>query len=164
MTPLAVRLDRRVKENTLVEIDDEERTNSIGLFNTAEAWRLSAMALQAQRVKSGHTDQPVRFLYRHAIELYLKALLRQRYGVKKLEDFGHKMKRLAKKAQSVGLTITDDASAVFSLIGDTEVLIEFLYIRTGAKTLPTLEALSRTCNSVRDGVRSLLRHNNVPVR
>jgi HEPN domain-containing protein len=157
MTPLAVRLDRRVKENTLVEIDDEERTNSIGLFNTAEAWRLSAMALQAQRVKSGHTDQPVRFLYRHAIELYLKALLRQRYGVKKLEDFGHKMKRLAKKAQSVGLTITDDASAVFSLI-------EFRYIRTGAKTLPTLEALSRTCNSVRDGVRSLLRHNNVPVR
>jgi hypothetical protein len=84
--------------------------------------------------------------------------------VKKLEDFGHKMKRLAKKAQSVGLTITDDASAVFSLIGDTEVLIEFRYIRTGAKTLPTLEALSRTCNSVRDGVRSLLRHNNVPVR
>lgn len=146
----------------MVEIDDEERTNSIGLFNTAEAWRLSAMALQAQKVKSGHADQPVRFLYCHAIELYLKALLRQRYGVKKLEDFGHKIKRLAKKAQSMGLTI--DAAAVFSLIGDTEVLIEFRYVRTGAKTLPTHEALSRTCNSVRDGVRSLLRHNNVPVR
>ena len=74
------------------------------------------------------------------------------------------MKRLVKEAQTMGLTITDDDAEVFFLIGDTSVLIEFRYIRTGAKTLPTLEALSRTCNSVRDGVRSLLRHSNVPVR
>jgi hypothetical protein len=149
----------------MAEIDHEERTNSLGLFNTAEAWRLSAMALQGeQRVESGHAEQPVRFLYCHAVELYLKALLRQKYHVKKLEDIGHKMKRLVKEAQAMGLTITEDDAAVFSLIGDTEMLTEFRYIRTGAKTLSTLEALNRTCNSVRDGVRSLLRHNNVPVR
>ena len=74
----------------MTKIADEERTNSMGLFNTAEAWRLSAMALQAQRVKSGHADQPVRFLYCHAVELYLKALLRQKHGVRKLENIGHK--------------------------------------------------------------------------
>ena len=91
-------------------------------------------------------------------------MLRQKHGVKKLEDIGHKMKRLVKKAQTMGLTITDDDAAVFSLIGHTDVLIEFRYIRTGAKTLPTLEALNLACNSVRDGVGKLLRNNNVPVR
>jgi hypothetical protein len=122
------------------------------------------MALKAQRVQSGHADQPVRFLYCQAIELYLKALLRQKYGVKKLEDIGHKMERLVKKAQTMGLTITDDDAAVFSLIGNTGVLIEFRYIRTGAKTLPTLEELNLACNNVRDGIGKLLRNNNVPVR
>jgi len=155
---------RTIGTNAMTEVNDDERTNSLGLFNSAEAWRLSAMALQVQRAQSGHADQPVRFLYCHAVELYLKALLRQKYGVKKLLDIGHKMKRLVKEAQAMGLTITDDDAAVFSLIGDTDVLIEFRYIRTGAKTLPSLEALNLACNSVRDGVGKLLRNNNVPVR
>jgi hypothetical protein len=136
----------------------------MGLFNTAEAWRLSAMALQANRVQSGHADQPVRFLYCHALELYLKALLRQKYGVARLKKIGHKTKRLVKEAQKLGLTITDGDAAVFSLIGDTDVVMEFRYIRTGSKTWPTLEALNCTCNSIRDGAGNLLRNQNVPVR
>jgi hypothetical protein len=84
--------------------------------------------------------------------------------VKKLLDIGHKMKRLVKEAQAMGLTITDDDAAVFSLIGDADVLIEFRYIRTGTKTLPTLKTLNLACNSVRDRVGKLLRNNNVPVR
>jgi hypothetical protein len=35
--------------------DDEERTNSLGLFNTAEAFRLSAMALP---IRHGHAEKP----------------------------------------------------------------------------------------------------------
>jgi len=34
--------------------DDDERTNSIGLFNTAEAYRLSAMELS--QIKHGHAE------------------------------------------------------------------------------------------------------------
>ena len=34
--------------------DDDERTNSMGLFNTAEAFRLSAMALEDEKVRIGH--------------------------------------------------------------------------------------------------------------
>jgi hypothetical protein len=85
-------------------------------------------------------------------------LLRRKYGVKKLSDIGHKMKRLLKDAQ------TDDDAAVFSLIGDTDVLIEFRYIRTGAKTWPTLEELNRACNNIRNCVGNLLQKNKLPVR
>jgi hypothetical protein len=91
-------------------------------------------------------------------------LLRRKYGVKKLSDIGHKMKRLLKDAQTMGLIITDDDAAVFSLIGDTDVLIEFRYIRTGAKTWPTLEELNRACNNIRNCVGNLLQKNKLPVR
>jgi len=40
--------------------DDDERTNSMGLFNTAEAFRLSAMALEDEKVKIGHAASPIR--------------------------------------------------------------------------------------------------------
>ena len=50
---------RTIGTNAMTEVNDDERTNSLGLFNSAEAWRLSAMALQTQRVQSGHADQPV---------------------------------------------------------------------------------------------------------
>ena len=39
--------------------DDDERTNSMGLFNTAEAFRLSAMALEDEKVKIGHAASPL---------------------------------------------------------------------------------------------------------
>jgi hypothetical protein len=68
------------RQKTPEEIaDDNERTNSMGLFNTAEAYWMSAVALQAAKVRAGHASQPVRFLYYHAIELYLKAWLRQHF-------------------------------------------------------------------------------------
>jgi hypothetical protein len=47
---------------------DDDRTTSMGLFNTAEAYRLSAIALdQAPQVlRTGHAAKPVQFLYSHA--------------------------------------------------------------------------------------------------
>ena len=68
--------------------DHNDRTNSIGLFNTAEAYWLSASKLAAAEVRHGFADLPVRTLYYHAIELYLKALLRQHYSVDELQSKG----------------------------------------------------------------------------
>ena len=105
--------------------DDDERTNSMGLFNTAEAYWLSAMALEKANVKSGHADSPVRFLYYHALELYLKALLRQKHSVDLIrEKFGHKTRRLVKEAEKLGLVADDEDRQVFSLMGDTDAVIE----------------------------------------
>jgi hypothetical protein len=93
-------------------INDDERTNSMGLFNTAEAWRLSAMALQSAKVASGHAARPVRYLYFHAIELYLKALLRQKHSVDTLEKkFRHDTNRIVQEAQALGLVIDDQDAA-----------------------------------------------------
>jgi hypothetical protein len=99
-------------------INDDERTNSMGLFNTAEAWRLSAMALQSRKVASGHAEQPVRYLYFHAIELYLKGLLRQKHSVAALEKkFRHDTNRIVQEAQALGLVIDDQDAALLLLMG-----------------------------------------------
>jgi hypothetical protein len=145
--------------------DDEDRTNSLGLFNTAEAYWLSAMALEEAKVKNGHAHTPVRFLYYHSLELYLKALLRQKHSVEKIrEKFGHKMERLVEEAEKLGLVVADEDREVFSIMADTDAVIEARYIRTGAKTWPTFEALRRTCKSVRGGVGGYLRKAGVLVR
>lgn len=54
----------------------------------AEAYRLSAMALETTKVRIGHADSPIRFLYYHALKLYLKALLRQKHNVEMSESVG----------------------------------------------------------------------------
>jgi HEPN domain-containing protein len=141
--------------------DDDARTNSLGLFNTAEAYRLSAMALP---IRHGHADKPPRFLYCHALELYLKALLRQKHSIVTVRKLGHRIKLLMREAETLGLVVGDDDRAVLTLIDDTDAMIDSRYIRTGTKRLATLDALSRTSKSIRDAVGTVLRRNRVPVR
>jgi hypothetical protein len=69
----------------MTTIDADERKTSMGLFNTAEAWRLSAIALQSAKVDSGFAEHPLRYLHFFALELYLKALLRQKHSVATLQ-------------------------------------------------------------------------------
>jgi hypothetical protein len=147
-------------------INDDERTNSMGLFNTAEAYRLSAIKLRAgKKVKSGHADTPIRMLYYHALELYLKALLRQKHSVKTLkEKFGHNIPKLTKEAEALGLPLMDEDRTVFTIISETDAVNEARYIKTGPKTFPTFEALDRTCNSIRKSVGNILRKKGVMVR
>ena len=142
--------------------DDDERTNSLGLFNTAEAYRLSAMSLP---IRHGHADKPPRFLYCHALELYLKALLRQKHSMATVRDkFGHQIKLLMREAEMLGLIVRENDRTVLTLIDDTDAMIDARYIRTATKALVALEALDRTCKSIRDGVGTILRSNRVPVR
>ena len=81
--------------------------------------------------RGGHADSPVRTLYYHAIELYLKALLRQHYRVDELQNkFRHNIKRMRAKAEKSGLSLMDEDREVLALMkGD--VLIRARYIRTG---------------------------------
>jgi hypothetical protein len=142
--------------------DDDERTTSLGLFNTAEAFRLSAMALPD--IKHGHAEKPRRFLYCHALELYLKALLRQKHSVATVRKFGHRISLLAPEAETLGLVVGDSDRAVLALIDDTDAMLDSRYIRTGSKRLVTLKALCRTCQNIRDRVGTILANNDVPVR
>jgi hypothetical protein len=142
---------------------DEDRTNSMGLFNRAEAYRLSAMALENRQLR--HVHEPIEFLYCHSVELYLKALVRQKHGVKKLQKkFSHNIGRLVRAAEKLGLNISQHDHELLAMMNDTDMMIESRYIRTGTKTRPTFAALRYTSKNVRDGVGSLLRQNGVMVR
>ena len=145
--------------------DQDERTNSMGLFNVAEAYRLSAEALRKAGVDAGHADHPIRFHYYHAVELYLKALLRLRHDVETIrQEYGHKTLRLVREAENLGLLVDDEDREIYGLIGDTDAVIDSRYIRTGWKTSPTIEALGTTCLSLRSEVGRLLHRASVEVR
>jgi hypothetical protein len=153
------------KNKTAEEIqDDNERTNPMGLFNMAEAYRLSALALENAKVAAGHADSPIRFLYYHALELYLKALLRQKYSIDTIEGFRHKFQRLVAEAEKLGLVVMDEDREIFSMMIDTDTVIEARYIRTGTKTYPTLEGLRRTSSRMRESVGDFLRDAGIAVR
>jgi len=144
--------------------DDNARTTPLGLFNTAEAYRSSAAVLEQAKLRGGHADSPIRFLYFHAIELYLKALLRQEHNVDAIKSsFGHSIRQLVPEAERLGLCVADEDREIFSLMMDTDAVIEARYVRTGAKTWPTLEGLNRTCASIREQVGKLLREANIAV-
>src|ERR1700747_691870 len=121
------KLPESLGEATLAQLantDLDERTNSLGLFNFAEAYRLSAIALQLENIAHGHAHTPVRTLYHHAIELCLKALLRQRYSVAVLtKRFRHDIKRMTKEVEKLGLTPTAEDREVFSILTETKAFI-----------------------------------------
>jgi hypothetical protein len=99
---------KRKKSNQEIA-EENQRTNSMGLFVTAEAFAVSARALEANPIKHGFRLSPVHVLYFHAIELYLKALLRQKYSVHDLENkFRHNIKRMTKEAKKLGLKISKE--------------------------------------------------------
>jgi hypothetical protein len=152
--------------------DDDDRMTSMDLFITAEAYRQSAIVLEEKTLwrapaKIGHAQMPLRFLYSHALELYLKALLRTKYSIDAVEKFRHSIKRLVKEAEEFGLVVNCADRDLFAIMADTKALIEMRYILTGAKTVGEvveIENLHRTCKSVRDSVGGLLRNAGVIVR
>jgi hypothetical protein len=125
------------------KIDDDERTNAVGLFNTARSYWRSAEHLNAARLEVTHQQAPVTFLFCHAIELYLKAYLRGAgQSVAQLKQIGHRVANLATSAVNSGLAIRPEQLEILGHIDDADVAIEARYIVTGFKQLPTNDALS----------------------
>jgi hypothetical protein len=125
------------------DIDDEGRTNAVGLFNTARSYWRSAEHLNAANLKVTHPQAPVTFLFCHAIELYLKAYLRGAgSNLAQLKKIGHRVANLARSATESGLAIGPEQSEILSHIDDADIAIEARYIVTGFKNLLTNEALS----------------------
>jgi HEPN domain-containing protein len=144
---------------------DDERTTSLRLFNMAEAFRRSAMVLEDEKknVGVGHAPDVVRFCYYHALELYLKALLRRKHSVEALRNkYGHDLGRLLEAAKALGLVAIDQDRKLLSKI-DTEAMLGARYIQTGSKNWQA-EKLRQTCERVGDGVGDLLHKAGVLVR
>lgn len=148
-------------------MDEAERVTPIGLFNFAETYWTAAKALKRSKARSTHRESPIRFLYYHSIELYLKAFLRlhghtpQQLRSKK---FGHSTRDLTERAEKLGLEFDDEDRDVFGLMSDTDAIIRSRYLQTGYFEWPTLEALNRVCKSLRVSVGDALRKKGIHVR
>jgi hypothetical protein len=155
------------KKRTPEEIaDDNERTTTVGLFLTAEAyWRgANVLCVSLKRTKRTlpFSDKPAYFCYYHAIELYLKAFLRQHHGVDELGGkFRHSTTKLMGRAKELGIIFDGEDVAVLGLMGETDAVIRARYTRSGFFRWPTLEALNWTCKSLRISVSAALKQAGV---
>jgi hypothetical protein len=146
-------------------LENDERTNALGLFNTARSYWCSAEYLNGGDLGVTHPQAPVTFLFCHAIELYLKAYLR---GIGKtvadLKKVGHRVSNLAKLSRTDGLVLAHEQSEILSHIDDADVALESRYIVTGFATRPTNHALSDLAKHLDIAVCDALVKLGQPVR
>ncbi len=144
---------------------DDDRTNPMGLFHFARSYWQSAEYLSVQKLQVTHPSAPVTFLFYHAIELYLKAFLRNTgLTVKDLKQYSHGVIKLNQAAEKRGLALTGDDKEVINIMGEHDNVIRSRYITTGAYTRPEEEALSAICTRLDTSVGDALRAKSVPIR
>jgi HEPN domain-containing protein len=108
---------------------------------------------------------PVRFLYYHAIELFLKSyLVLHGYTEAKVKGIGHRVKDLAVEAAKKGLAFDDEDTEVIGLMAEESTVIESRYLRVGLFRWPAVDALDRTAASLLDSIRRGLRAAGRKVR
>jgi hypothetical protein len=131
------------------------------LFDQAEAYWLSAVALESAKVKSDLSSQPVRALYYRAVELYLKAYLRiHGHSLDELEGkFQRDFRRIRKRCESLGLEFADRDAATIEYFVQTPLSIRAKYSTTSYYSAPVPEALNGLCRTLRERVAAKL---NVP--
>jgi len=135
----------------------EDRVTPLGLFHYAHSYAESASALRrSNSINATHADSPIRFLYTHAIELYLKSYLRlSEVTVNELRgrDLGHNMTALRKRAQSFGLNLNLQQEEHIDHLNDA---ILDRYIETGIRTVLQLETLYELCLFLHEEFGSLI--------
>jgi hypothetical protein len=134
----------------------DERTTALGLFHYAISYWKSAEYLSKNKLKVTHQDAPVTFLYYHAIELFLKAYLRQKkLTVKELKNISHDIIILTKEAANRGLFLMDEDKIVFQYM-NRENIFGARYIKTGYFEIASKEALNRTCENLYEAIRPII--------
>jgi hypothetical protein len=143
----------------------EDRSTDFGTFNFAESYRHASDRLRLSKIKALSFDAPIRFLYYHSIELYLKSYL-QSHGIsaaKIKSRYGHRFRKLERGCAKFGLNLDYEDSEVIALI-DGDNFWDARYLATGFKTLATLNALARTSDSLARFGYERLREAGKPVR
>jgi hypothetical protein len=127
----------------------EKRRTALGTFNFAESFRHSADRLRISKLKRIPFDAPVRFLYYHSIELYLKSYLRS-HGISAAyikSKYQHRFRKLEKACAKYGLKLDDEDHDVIERI-DGDNYWDARYLTTGSKYFGDLCALARTSDSL----------------
>jgi hypothetical protein len=110
------------EDRAVSDAGNVESETPLAWFNLAHAYLYDAAALHnAQKPSGGFYGHPVRFLYFHSVELFIKAFLRL-HGVEDLElqwkPYGHNLTNLADEAERKGLLITNRVRLVCEAAGD----------------------------------------------
>lgn len=145
----------------------DDRSTPIGFFNYGDSFWLGGEALAGISIGTTHPGAPVDFLHHHAIELYLKADLRNRgYSAEKLRsrEFGHKVGALARECAKCGLDIPKTDIEALEFVEETGAAFDARYIRTGFRNVIELETLAAICERIRTLVASEMTKANYPVR
>jgi hypothetical protein len=147
--------------------DEEKRVTDLGFFNFADTYWYAALTLVKAKALGTHKESPVRFLYYHAIELYLKSYLLLKGihpSVLRSKQFGHDIGKISRRAEQEGLQLMDEDKEIFAMMSDTDTVIRSRYLLTGPFRWPTIEALDRTCKSLRESIAAALKTAGRPVR
>jgi hypothetical protein len=146
-------------------LSPEERTTALGMYHFAESYRHAADRLRLSRAKPLMFDAPIRFLYYHAIELYLKSCLRGdgRTPTEIKSSFNHGFRKLQRACEQRGLDCDDGDIDVIELV-DGSNYWRSRYIETGLARFAAMPALSRTCNSLSQNAFMFLRDRKIVVR
>ena len=163
---LSARIFARITGRPTLEEQAEEgkRSTAIGFFNQAASYWQAARALDEAKFDATHRDDPIFFLYFHAVELYLKAFLRAHditpYELRR--KYGHDTKKLSKKATKFGLRFSQQDTEIFWFISKTT--LGNRYLVTGLTRRLEKNAVNETCEALHSSVGNDLRANGHPAR
>ncbi len=144
-------------------------TTPIGYLNVGEAYRVGAQLLAKDLDGvGGWAGNPIRYLYYHAIETYLKAaLISAGYTNSQLRSrkLGHSFGALVEAANSAdfGLTETTDL-AVIDLIDRDDNYLRARYHRAGAVQVVEISTLDGTAYKVAVLSAEMVRRSGVATR
>jgi hypothetical protein len=146
-------------------VDNVDRHSAFGYYNFAASYHVAADLIEEQGLKATHPGAPAAFLYYHAIELYLKSVLRLHgASAKKLRKIGHNFRALRSRAETYGLDLQGDDSEILNLMADGDVWSRSRYLETGRLRTPTLAGLRQTSRTLRQWATHAMREAGHPVR
>lgn len=149
------------------DTEDRDRSPPIAIFLSGESFLQTAIhaheAMEAKALKIRFM-MPVYYLYSHALELTLKAFLRES-GVPSEElskrKFGHNLINIWTECVARGMALDVptqlEVIAVGKALAPYAASYEFRYVQTGAKTLPTLDAVRKAVEMLHAAVSPIVR-------
>jgi hypothetical protein len=151
-------------EPSVAEADTVDRTNAIGLYHYGLSYRFAADALGALKLPTPYPDGPRELLYFQAIELFLKAYLRN-VGLTalSLKAMGQNTRELEQTFTKHGGFLQDEDRAVLAVMDRGDAIARSRYSVTGPITKPILGALSLTAKNMAETVRTALKNAGHPI-
>jgi hypothetical protein len=148
------------------EFEEIDREPPMGMFLFAESFLDAARHLRRafdNRELSLRFDAPIYFLYSHALELTMKALLRAKgVSARRLasREFGHQLQVLWRECFKQGLSTSPNhdtfISGVIEILDPLATKYEFRYLKVGLKRIPELDDVELAVGLLRTAVKPLL--------